>query len=244
MSGGMSIPYWDSLDETTNQTKSDANVNNIYIQILTISIFVFYRSSVLVVSSNNVIQKYVCKKCGHSTETESGMRRHRLTKHEVGKNNVIEKYVCKECGHSTDTKSGMRRHRLTKHEVEKKTFKCSKCTESFCEYRQLKQHDMQKHGGIKYSCHQCQQTFVHKTNLQRHIRAHQGGEKELMCEICGSCFMREDNLKAHRQSKHSDIKMYKCDVCSASYKWQIGLLRHKRTAHKKCTSSQLNQAKD
>lgn len=81
-----------------------------------------------------------------------------------------------------------------------------------------------------YSCQECGKKFRTRSNLDVHMRVH-NGDLPFICEQCGKAFRYQFNLHVHRQThsagaEDSSVKPYSCQVCGRSYRSKILLSRH------------------
>ena len=125
----------------------------------------------------------------------------------------ISNYRCTypECGDNTyfAHKSDLDRHTRTKHSDEK-PFVCDICGHKTKLKDNLKQHLFTHTRISNYRCTypECGDNtyFVHRSNLDRHMRIKHSDEKPFVCDICGHKTKRKDHLKVHLLNRHG-IKM-------------------------------------
>ena len=74
--------------------------------------------------------KLTCNICGHSVQSESGLRRHRKNQHGSDPK-VRPKLSCNICGHTVRSESGLQRHRKNQHGLASNKTKLSSCPRCF-----------------------------------------------------------------------------------------------------------------
>ncbi|XP_063228444.1 longitudinals lacking protein, isoforms A/B/D/L-like isoform X4 [Bacillus rossius redtenbacheri] len=56
-----------------------------------------------------------------------------------------------------------------------------------------------------FVCPSCQRAYLHKTNLQKHVRFECGKEPQFRCKLCPQRFTQNHNLKKHVQKRHASV---------------------------------------
>lgn len=86
----------------------------------------------------------------------------------------------------------------------------------------------------KHRCQRCAQAFFSNSQLQDHIRKHEGNPSYI-CDYCGKGFYRKDRLVIHSKSVHIGEKNFACLVCKKqfidNYKLKRHLKTHENTKH-------------
>ncbi|KAH8282668.1 hypothetical protein KR054_009060, partial [Drosophila jambulina] len=80
---------------------------------------------------------------------------------------------------------------------------------------------------LPHKCSYCQKPFLHKCNLQLHIRTHTG-ERPFKCTYCPKAFALNGTLQKHIRT-HTGERPYKCSQCDSSFKTIAPLQTHIRT---------------
>ncbi|XP_058818494.1 zinc finger protein 69 homolog [Topomyia yanbarensis] len=83
-----------------------------------------------------------------------------------------------------------------------------------------------KKSDVRFECTQCAKFFSTKTNLNRHLQAHDG-HKPYVCLLCAKGFTQNGSLKQHMLI-HQNIRPYVCTVCEQSFSQQKSLTFHMR----------------
>ncbi|KAK2168735.1 hypothetical protein NP493_1219g00072 [Ridgeia piscesae] len=91
-------------------------------------------------------------------------------------------------------------------------------------------HIKSKHLGMRYSCTQCQYTFVTKSGLNSHIRHIHENVPRYKCEQCGKGYSDRSNYVDHIAT-HSGVKLNMCSICQKQFKGKNQLWYHVRTKH-------------
>ncbi|KAG7445238.1 uncharacterized protein BT62DRAFT_920518 [Guyanagaster necrorhizus] len=76
----------------------------------------------------------------------------------------------------------------------------------------------------------CNQLFVHKSDLNRHLKAHYT-KGRYQCPRCGRFFNQAANLESHMNSQHLGLKPYRCPNCVVTTANKGSLLRHRKRHH-------------
>ena len=106
--------------------------------------------------------EYVCKHCGKEFPFASDLNTH------MNSHRTVKSFVCvkPKCGKSYFSKGELDKHVKTHS---KKLWKCTFCTYTNRDQRNLKSH-MRVHSGLKkYLCNNCRKLFKHDTQLRRHL---------------------------------------------------------------------------
>merc|ERR1712208_60881 len=77
-----------------------------------------------------------------------------------------------------------------------------------------------------FTCSQCDQTFIWKADLLKHMRLHHNNVK-YECLQCGITFTEKHNLTRHQHAKHGDG--HKCGQCEKLFNRMDSLKRHQLT---------------
>lgn len=151
-----------------------------------------------------------CDECKKVFTQRYHLIRHVRKVHKTDLNNL----VCGVCNETFNSEYLLVRH-VKRHGV--MTFACDICTKEFKTNRQMKEHLLTSHVGIKpYKCEHCNKFFARKYHLERHVVVHTG-IKEYQCEYCGKHFCTKGNLLAHVRRVHLQVKEFSCGVCQKGF---------------------------
>ena len=87
-------------------------------------------------------------------------------------------------------------------------------------------HD-KKINGYQYTCRVCQETFILRGDLDRHMDSH-WGQKRYSCDLCPKSFDGKRTLINHKLTHTKDRKRYPCDLCDKSFSLNEHLQTHRR----------------
>jgi len=111
------------------------------------------------------------------------------------------------------------------------SYKCQFCPQlQFVTAKNFSDHMLQIHNQKPFQCSDCSVAYMHKSNLEDHIRAkHVSGEPDIPCDKCGKMFRTKTSLFVHRREQHilGDSRKVKCDICNRLYKGLRNLKKHK-----------------
>ena len=85
------------------------------------------------------------------------------------------------------------------------SYKCQFCPQlQFVTAKNFSDHMMQIHNQKPFQCSDCSVAYMHKSNLEDHIRAkHVSGEPDIPCDKCGKMFRTKTSLFVHRREQVS-----------------------------------------
>ena len=85
------------------------------------------------------------------------------------------------------------------------SYKCQFCPHlQFVTAKNFSDHMLQVHNQKPFQCSDCSVAYMHKSNLEDHIRAkHVSGEPDIPCDKCGKMFRTKTSLFVHRREQVS-----------------------------------------
>ncbi|XP_034658173.1 zinc finger protein 34-like isoform X2 [Drosophila subobscura] len=108
----------------------------------------------------------------------------------------------------------------------KKPFRCSQCSKAFMHKGNLDAH-MRLHTGERpFRCSHCSKAFVQKGNLEVHMR-HHTGERPYRCSECSKTYTQKSILDAHMRL-HTGERPFRCSLCSKAFVQKGNLDVHMR----------------
>ena len=110
------------------------------------------------------IREFKCIPCNLEYSNYSGLRYHRLAKHEG------TQHRCTKCERTFESKINLRRHFLKLHEDHYKLFQCTKCKAVFKSSSHFKRHIETVHDRVECKCETCGISVIGKESLQRHVK--------------------------------------------------------------------------
>ena len=86
-----------------------------------------------------------------------------------------------------------------------RSYKCQFCPQlQFVTAKNFSDHMLQVHNQKPFQCSDCSVAYMHKSNLEDHIRAkHVSGEPDIPCDKCGKMFRTKTSLFVHRREQVS-----------------------------------------
>lgn len=92
----------------------------------------------------------------------------------------------------------------------------------------------------KLTCTSCNQQFVNKTTMEKHIKSHEFGflQSAYECDICERQIKSKKDLLDHMRKKHAERK-YACKLCNKKFKNPAYVVVHMRVHVVDPTKSQL-----
>ena len=88
---------------------------------------------------------------------------------------------------------------------------------------------LQKNQEHTFDCHQCENQFMHKKTLKRHIQSVHEGIK-YACNQCEFHATQQIGLTKHIAAKHEGVK-YPCNQCTYQATQKCHLTRHIQSIH-------------
>jgi len=144
---------------------------------------------------------------------------------------ALTKYFCGECRVECVSASKLAVHMWT--HTGDKPFVCaySGCDRSFARKGDLNRHQQAHSNARSHQCEECEQIFLRKTHLLRHIQSVHRQERSFECSTCHLSFAQSGNLAAHKRTHDDALARHPCDLCGASYVRQRDVKRHKTNCH-------------
>lgn len=174
---------------------------------------------------------YKCETCSRKFSSNFLLKRH-LFVHL--KDQEVE---CKICQKFYKNAVCLLKHRQTVH-LKKKFIKkrsdfiCKFCNLVFHSTKKLSWH-LETHERWPKKCDNCGDSFIHRSNLIKHIRMKHdssyvpvGSEKDtIFCNICNKAY-KSTSYGMHMRT-HSNFKPFKCEVCGKEFSAKCNYLAHK-----------------
>lgn len=133
--------------------------------------------------------------------------------------------ICRCCG-KVLAKLAFNRHMETHSGVD---WVCSICNRKLATERALKTHLTTHTGNKPYKCSECNETFINKVVLDRHMRFHGQMPKLFRCEYCFKQLSTDTSLKSHVQRLHKNT--VQCELCKLEFPNRDYLKDHFQSSH-------------
>ena len=113
--------------------------------------------------------------------------------------------------------------------------KCTVCSKSLSDLRNLQTHTKTIHGNVRFSCDQCPYEAKQKISLVRHQQTIHAGVK-YSCNLCDKQYSWEGDMKVHKAKVHSKIR-FACEICGRLFSEKKRLTAHVNGMHLKIMKS-------
>lgn len=80
----------------------------------------------------------------------------------------------------------------------------------------------------RYSCDECDKSFIHSRSLIRHKRRVHSDEKPFECDECDMSFCHSSDLNKHKMTVHQMIRLFSCVQCDKRFSNAAILRKHSR----------------
>ncbi|XP_062706501.1 zinc finger protein 35-like [Aedes albopictus] len=192
---------------------------------------------------NSATQRYTCGTCAKVFHQKSDLNRHEsvhesqsAVKASVPRTEPDRiapavaatangKIACDRCEAVFANQAEIRIHVKKVHPIPKQMIECPDCGK-FLSAGSLYSHRKIHSDGPKFTCEDCDKSFVQKINFIHHRKKHlPNDERPFPCAECGKAFFEKSHLQRH-QFFHSEERPYKCDLCGKCYKTERCLKVH------------------
>ena len=177
-------------------------------------------------------KSYPCKFCGKVLSRKYARWHMNST---CPKNKAIpsnlKKYKCPDCNLSFFYPGDRKKHVAEVHEAIKK-YVCDVCGKAFSRGGNLQRHIAGHIGERKFQCPTCDQAFISKFDMKKHVREVHHKIAQYTCEVCGKTFTKNYNRVRHLKS-HSLVISYNCRICGEKFDSAQLRREHHKEVHKK-----------
>lgn len=127
---------------------------------------------------------------------------------------TVREFNCNECSKSFKTYNCLYAHRR-RHQARVAKFNCASCDKSFTSRSDLTNHLRTHTQEKQFACHfeKCSKVFVHKANLNVHIRSAHSEIGGFKCDICNKSLANSNALRVHLNKVHKAAKTFQCKSC-------------------------------
>lgn len=169
----------------------------------------------------------ICKKV--KFPTKASLKQH--LKIHTRTNEPEESLIC-DCGRKFKSVRGKQCHQANGCVAISKdnfSFKCKKCGKGFSKKSNLSRH-MSAHNesSYKWKCVTCGKKFNNSSNYKVHKYSH-NSEKNIPCKYCKKMFKNQDSLRSHYVLHEG--KLFSCRVCEKTFATHTLLNYHIRKKH-------------
>ncbi len=112
---------------------------------------------------------------------------------------------------------------------QERKFSCPECDETFVSSFYLRTHQQKIHDGQAYECKVCHKSFSNFYKRNRHYKQVHS-EKKLQCPFCDKTFALHNKLNSHLQDSHKRDS-YPCGLCGESFSDCRSQTRHYKDVH-------------
>ncbi|XP_061724358.1 zinc finger protein 271-like [Cydia pomonella] len=165
------------------------------------------------------VQLYKCNQCSYACTQQDDLLKHKIV-HTVKPSNPQRKLQV-----------------LERKNTKEKAYKCSFCSNAFCEEVSLQVHERKHTGEKPFKCDQCSYAGTQINHLLLHKAMHTY-VNPYKCDQCKFACAKNDDLLKHKVI-HDNVQPYKCDKCSfaTDRKWNLQVHETSHTGKKayKCS---------
>ncbi|XP_001663295.2 zinc finger protein 14 [Aedes aegypti] len=170
-------------------------------------------------SKNKVLERYKCDQCERFFVRNQDRFRHEQVVHNIESPAKLptvwegrkSNFPCSKCERKFPSMKTMRIHFALKHPDVPVRFKCTVCSKLFKHKTSLREHMMNHTGEHPFGCDQCEERFIRKKDVDRHMEEMHGsddddGEKKVRfpCPYCPRKLMTKTARAIHVTHNHAD----------------------------------------
>ncbi|XP_049875358.1 myoneurin-like isoform X2 [Pectinophora gossypiella] len=182
-----------------------------------------------ILGSRKIVTDVICDHCGKTYRQLNSLKEHIKVKHYNENTKLFEKikskdsynYKCKLCSLAYISRRTLSKH-MTTHTGKRvlntgnKKFVCDVCSFACSNVSNLKTHIRRRHTKeYLHHCSECGRGFYRKTELDTHMRSH-NGDRPYLCIYCAKSFSRCDSLNTHMK-QHTNERRFVCTFCESSF---------------------------
>lgn len=187
---------------------------------------------------------YTCNYCNKVFKAKESYRRHIIFKHPDRNEVKQEMQKCDQCPATFPDEFELCRHinfehrntsellkgmaEIKKEEGEPEAFQCTKCSDSYATWEELKLHYEQNHHKNDAQCQICGE-IVKFLDLPKHIKTMHNEVTEMKCKYCDYKSTSKASLTQH-MLRHKNATTFHCDFSNCRYKsyYEGAMEKHKR----------------
>lgn len=170
-------------------------------------------------SKNKVLERYKCDQCERFFVRNQDRFRHEQVVHNIESPAKLpavwegrkSNFPCSKCDRKFPSMKTMRIHFALKHPDVPVRFKCTVCSKLFKHKTSLREHMMNHTGEHPFGCDQCDERFIRKKDVDRHMEEMHGsddedGEKKVRfpCPHCPRKLLTKSARGIHITHHHAD----------------------------------------
>ncbi|CAG9565513.1 unnamed protein product [Danaus chrysippus] len=143
-------------------------------------------------------------------------------------------YNCKQCSKKFRFIKSYESHLLNEHSSTPGSVSCNQCDVVCPNEDVLAQHVQNVHLREIFECEHCDQKFVRRSHVLRHMMQKGCDGRKIVtypCEICEASFSRKDNLMVHLRLQHITTKHFSCKLCEYHTRNFSKLIIHNQQKH-------------
>ncbi|XP_061196254.1 GDNF-inducible zinc finger protein 1-like [Saccostrea echinata] len=169
----------------------------------------------------------ICETCGRAFKSKSVLRYHIQSNH----SGVRPKFICNTCGKTYFTAQALKKH-MEYHTGTQKRLLCHLCPYSSVGKQELNNHLLKLHNvpvprkTKVYQCEKCDYYSLNRTQFNRHVAMHDGGENAFKCSECDKTFPSMYNLKSHEKRHKAETVNCPYEGCNFFTKFKHILKNH------------------
>ncbi|XP_058811979.1 zinc finger protein 271-like [Topomyia yanbarensis] len=171
-------------------------------------------------AKNKVLERYKCDHCERFFVRNQDRFRHEQIIHSIESPAKLptvwegrkSNFPCAKCDRKFPSMKTMRIHFALKHPEVPVRFKCTVCSKLFKHKTSLRDHMVNHTGQQPYGCVHCEERFVRKKDMERHLEGVHGAEgadsseqkERFACKYCPRTLLSKTARYLHVKHNHAD----------------------------------------